>query len=366
MRRLVLSGINLFAGGTLEIYKKFIEELGRRGYDKRYCIIAFVHNKEDFSGIKCRVKYIEIPDGRKYIKRMYYENVYFNKWSKDKDIDVWIAMHDITPKVVSKKRYTYYHTPQIFYKMPLYKAKLDAKCFLRTKFYKYFVGKNIEETTGVIVQANWIKKKFERMFRGCNIIVARPEETQFVPTAYEDYKHYSDLRNELIFFYPSYPRVFKNFEIVCEACRILNNRGGKYKLLITLKGDENRYAKWVHNQYGSVENIYWLGVLEREQVERIYQKADVLIFPSTLETWGLPITEWGKYKKPMILADLPYAHETAEREKNKVFFKADDAQALASIMEAMAQGNKIEYEDACPNDDLRKDEWGLLFGSILK
>ena len=34
---------------------------------------------------------------------------------------------------------------------------------------------------------------------------------------------------------------------------------------------------------------------------------DFLIFPSLLETWGLPISEFEQTNKKMILANLPYA-----------------------------------------------------------
>lgn len=359
MKRLVLSGINLFTGGTLQIYKKLIEQLGKKGYDKKYKIVAFVHKKEYFDEIKCHVKYIEIPDGRNYLKRMYYEEVFFYKWSKDKHIDIWIAMHDLSPKVVAKKRYTYYHTPQIFYNMPFLKAVLDLRCFLRSKFYRYFVATHVKETTGVIVQAHWIKEKFEQMFKGCNIIVARPEETEAasVPRVY--------FHKEYTFFYPSFPRVFKNFEVICEACRILNRKDFEYKVLITIKGNENRYAKWLYRKYGDVKNIKWLGILERKEIEKIYQEADVLIFSSTLETWGLPVTEWGKYGKPMILADLPYAYETAANEKLKVFFKADDAKKLAEIMAAQICGKFMEYEDVAVGREEKLDEWERLLAIML-
>lgn len=375
MKRLVLSGINLFAGGTLEIYKTFVKELGKHGYDQKYDIIAFVHRKAYFEGIKCRIKYIEIPDGRNYLRRLYYEEKHFYEWSKGKNIDVWIAMHDLSPNVVAKKRYTYYHTPHIFYEMPFYKVKLDPICFLKSKLYKYFVARHLEETTGIIVQANWMKEEFSKMFKNCNIIVARPDEDALTvhlqneanDNERADIREKGDYRSddEKKFFYPSFPRVFKNFEVICEACRIMNEKGYHYKVLITMKGDENRYARWLYGMYGNIENINWLGILERDEVEKLYKESDVLIFSSTLETWGLPITEWGKYNKPMILADLPYAHETAEDENKKIFFNADNGRELANIMSRMINEQEILYSNAVHQADKKKDEWGVLLSTLL-
>ena len=50
-----------------------------------------------------------------------------------------------------------------------------------------------------------------------------------------------------------------------------------------------------------------------------YNKIDCLIFPSKLETWGLPISEFMAFDKPMLIADLPYAHETAAGAKYVAF-----------------------------------------------
>jgi hypothetical protein len=53
----------------------------------------------------------------------------------------------------------------------------------------------------------------------------------------------------------------------------------------------------------------------------------------------LPISEFAQYEKPMLLADLPYAHETAAGSKAISFFNADDATALAVQMKALIQGD---------------------------
>ena len=58
----------------------------------------------------------------------------------------------------------------------------------------------------------------------------------------------------------------------------------------TISGNENKYAKQLLDKYKGISEIKFLGLLSREQVFTIYQQCDALIFPSKLETWGLPIT----------------------------------------------------------------------------
>ena len=63
-----------------------------------------------------------------------------------------------------------------------------------------------------------------------------------------------------------------------------------------------------------------------------YDKCECLIFPSTLETWGLPISEFKPSRKKMILADLPYAHETANNAIETAFFEPYNAEQLAGLI----------------------------------
>lgn len=43
---------------------------------------------------------------------------------------------------------------------------------------------------------------------------------------------------------------------------------------------------------------------------KLYNTSDCLIFPSKLETWGLPISEMKFFGKPILIADELYAKET--------------------------------------------------------
>jgi hypothetical protein len=58
-----------------------------------------------------------------------------------------------------------------------------------------------------------------------------------------------------------------------------------------------------------------------------------------VETWGLPISEFAATGKPMLLADLPYAHETAAGIKKSAFFGASNAVELKDMMKRLIEGD---------------------------
>ncbi|WP_236612706.1 glycosyltransferase [Elizabethkingia meningoseptica] len=107
--------------------------------------------------------------------------------------------------------------------------------------------------------------------------------------------------------------VIKTFEIICKAVDILENQYNikNFKVYITIKGDENKYARWLYEKWSKLGCLDFIGFVDKKQLSMYYNKSNCLIFPSKVETWGLPISEFLEYNKPMLLADLPYAHETA-------------------------------------------------------
>ena len=92
-----------------------------------------------------------------------------------------------------------------------------------------------------------------------------------------------------------------------------------------------------------------------------------MVFPSKLETWGLPISEAKRYNKPLLLANLPYAHETVGNYDKVSFFPANDASALADLMQEIIEG---VWKPAGANQDVPMfpfaRNWDDLWSILIK
>lgn len=89
-----------------------------------------------------------------------------------------------------------------------------------------------------------------------------------------------------MFIFPSYPRFFKNFEVICEASKFLDEKKIiNYEVLLTIDGTENRYTHDLMSKYENLEHVKFVGLLKKEELINLYEKVDCLIFPSKLETW---------------------------------------------------------------------------------
>ena len=330
-KTVVVSGINLFQGGTLRVYYNFCDEIIQSGLHKQYHFILFVHKKELFEKYNDYFEILELPKSRKsWFIRMYYEYIYFKKYSKDKDIYLWISIHDSSPRVHAKHQISYFHNSTFSYKAGYRDFKYNKKVFIFSFVYKYVYKWNVKANDFVIVQQDWIARSMSKLldFDLNKIIVMRADHK------IEKKKDKVEKLSPYTFFFPSVSRHFKNFEIICEATKILNEKidPSCFQVILTIDGTEDKYAKDIVSTYGNIQNIDFCGLLPLDEVYKYYQKSSCLIFPSKLETWGLPISEAKEFDLPMIVANLEYAHETVGVYDKVCFFDPDNANELASLM----------------------------------
>lgn len=362
MKTIVISGINLIEGGTLSIIKDCLQNIDKL-LTSKYKIIALIHNKNLFSDLNLsnKIEFIEFKDSKSsWFKRCYYEYFYFKKLSKKLKPYLWLSLHDITPNVESENLAVYCHNPTPFYNMKFKEIKYDKKVFLFSKFYKYLYKVNIKKNNYVIVQQNWIKKEFKKMYGIKNIIVAPPENKYSV-------KIEKEIENNS-FFYPSFPRIFKNFEIICQAVELLEKENiNNFKVYLTIAGSENLYSKEIVERSKNLKCIKFLGLISREKVFEYYSKVECLIFPSKLETWGLPISEFKQFNKPIILSELPYAHETVGDFDKCLFFNPNSAEELKNqMLKILNKENKFNENKKEINKELYAENWKELFKILLK
>ena len=361
-RNIVVSAVNLRKGGTLTVLRDCLRYLS--GRDDLH-VTALVHSRNlcDYSGID----YIEIPWSVKgWLRRLWCEYVTMNRISKElPETDLWLSLHDTTPRVKARRQAVYCHTSFPFMKIRARDFVMDAKIPLFAILTKYAYRIFSRRNAYMIVQSSWVRDALSGMIRFDKerIIVAPPAFKELaIPQVSQ-----SGLP---LFFYPSTADCHKNFETICEAARLLERSIGlgRFRTVITVRGDENRYASWLRKHWEDVDSLEFKGLLSREELARYYGKAACLIFPSRAETWGLPITEFLPTGKPMILADLPYAHNTAAGASKAAFFPVSDAEALALRMKEVLDGSFTSFGQVGtePMEPPYASGWEALFEFLLK
>ena len=342
-KRIVISAINFFQGGPLSILNECLG--AAQSLSARYDIYVLVHDKSLIKASSMHI--IEFKGSRRFwLSRLFYEYVYFYFLSKKLRPYLWLSLHDITPNVVADRLAVYCHNPAPFYKLRLTEMLLEPRFALFNLFYKYLYRINLKKNHVVIVQQENMRKAFKALFKADNVIVANPDiNVNNLNEAKAIASKMAETGNKGVytFIYPAFPRSFKNHEVICEAARLLQSRGiDNLEILFTINGKENGYARRLFYKYEEIKAIKFIGPQSRRRIYEYYSEVDGLLFPSKLETWGLPISEFKYFEKPILLADLDYAHETLGGYDKAIFFDPNDRTALAELMQTIIEG-RIAY-----------------------
>jgi glycosyltransferase involved in cell wall biosynthesis len=304
---MVVSAVNFTEGGPLTILREFVAAACET-LPLEWNIVVFVH-KQGLLEME-RPRYIEVPAAKKsWLYRLYVEWFAFAAYAKKLRPDLWVSLHDITPRIGAIRQAVYCHNPMPFYRLRLREMWLEPRSILYKLFYSILYRVNIGRNAAIVVQQSWMREQFRSWVSAATkIIVSHPVVD--LPSVVAESTSVASMGGAT-FLYPALPRVFKNIEIICRAARELEG-GGRWrsKIVLTIDGTENRYARWLRRHFGDLRTVRFAGRQTREQMSALYRTADCLLFPSLLETWGLPITEAKRFGMPMLVADLPYAHET--------------------------------------------------------
>jgi len=366
-KTIVVSAVNLNVGGTLTILRDCLRYLSSLAAAGEYRVVALVHKRAlvDYS----HIEYIETQwPKRNWVNRLWYEYVSMKSISKQLGpVYLWLSLHDTTPNVTAERRAVYCHNPYPFYKWNWQEWFLSPKIVLFALFSKYIYRKNIHQNDFIIVQQGWLKDAFKQLFglAASRIIVALPEAPKWRPSV--GVRTAAD-EIDYVFVYAASPNSHKNFECICKAAAILKAADvTNFKVYLTISGDENRYAAWLYKHWGSDTALAFIGFQDRQHLFVYYDAADCLIFPSRVETWGLPISEFAVLKKPMLLADLPYARETAAGSEQVAFFNPAAPDDLARSMARLIQGDDA-FLETVPHVQVEAPAtrtWSELFETLL-
>jgi glycosyltransferase involved in cell wall biosynthesis len=334
-RCLVISATNLTEGGPLSILQDFVSAACAT-LPPDWDIVVFVNRRSLVAAQ--RPRYIELPHAkRSWFLRLWVEWFEFRRHAARLRPDLWVSLQDASPNVGRVPQAVYVHNPVPFYPMRWRDAFYEPKHAAFKLGYGLLYRINLRRNCAVIVQQSWLRDRF-RDWAGpaTQIVVANPSTT---PVARGVAERGSRSPGAATFFYPALPRTFKNFELIGEAlARLEAGFDWRSEVLLTFDGTENRFARWLKKRFGGLKTLRFQGRQTRAQVEELYRRADCLLFPSRIETWGLPISEAQQHNLPMLVADLPYAHETVGTYDRVGFIDIDDSVGLAERMLAFQQG----------------------------
>lgn len=110
----------------------------------------------------------------------------------------------------------------------------------------------------------------------------------------------------------------------------------KQNVSLTIVGREGWYVSEIikriktHKELG--KKLFWYPGISDYSLIELYKIADAVVFASEIEGFGLAIIEGAKYKKPLILRDIPVFREIAK--ENAYYFSGFSGESLAKSIES--------------------------------
>lgn len=191
------------------------------------------------------------------------------------------------------------------------------KTRLRLSVERLWLSARLENADEFIVQTPSMKRLLEKRTMGNIPIRILPFMANHVGYERKELNPKKKKEKDICFIYVASGEPHKNHRRLIEAWCLLASEELFPTLKLTL--DRTLFAElcsWMEQKIEQnrliVENV---GSLPHEQVQQLYEQADALIYPSTFESFGLPLIEARQAGLSVLASELDYVRDVLDPEQ---------------------------------------------------
>ena len=346
------------SSGALAIYKQFLFHLKRNVGDDNYLIL--MHETMPHPDIK-GVGYYAV-DTTTTFRRLYFD--YFSCSQLLKKIgfspDLLFSLQNTG--VFSLKNLPqciYYHQSLPFYDRKWNFFKREERSLLLCKiFYPFFVKNTIGKQTYFVAQIPYIKEGIVKHFKVAEdkVQVYMPDVESLNPSDIPFYD-YGDCKKH--FVYPAIPAKYKEHETLLRGLALIRDNNDIVLHFTFSKNDYPELEDLIY-RLKLANNIVFEGRIEHQKLLSMLKSSRGLLFPSTIETLGLPLLEAAFLGLPIIAADVVYANQVLENYKGVSFVNPYNYDEWAKKMELLSK-KELRYTPISVSKD---SSWDVFFNWI--
>lgn len=313
-------------GGALTILEQFIEEFKEDKKNMYYVAVGLPHYDDMDNIIFQNYEWVKISP----FHRLYFDNIYILKVIKDIKPDMILSLQNKTVCAKGIRQEVYFHNA-----LPISEKRFSVIESFSLWVYQNVIGSivrhSLRRADRIIVQAKWMKNALTTKW-GINeniICVNPPKEDLLAMDIIEGNEKEMDNAQEL--FYPAHAVLYKNHGVIFRALRIVYRHTG-IKLKVILTADKKVMGRLYKKEME--EDAFftrYVGYLSKCEMENKYRHS-VLVFPSYIETVGLPLKEARQFGTTILAADCEYAREALGNYDKAYFFSPSDADKLAELI----------------------------------
>ena len=204
------------------------------------------------------------------------------------------------------------------------------------------------ESSEVIVNSNYMKNELQRLFglpyEKINVVPNGVDLTLFngIDRDY-DFRRKFAMDNEKIILFMGRLVYEKGVQTLISAMPKILSHYNDSKLIVAGKGGMIDELRAQVNSLGLGNKVYFTGYLGSKDVSKMYKCADVAVFPSTYEPFGIVALEAMLSGTPVVTSDIGGLNEIVEHGVNGMKSYAGNPNSLAdSILSLLFDQNLCE------------------------
>lgn len=356
--RVIIYATAATEGGALAVLNDLLHHIDGDGYCYIVCINVELENKLPIID-NVTYKYI---DTKKFWKRLYLDFIGFDRLVNKEKNDVIINLQNI-PVRTKLKQIVFIHQPIPFSNIKLsFLYRNERKLLLYKYIYGYLIKVNKRFINHCLVQTEWMKlsvRNYLHLNSECLSIVKPKIDVDDVYLQKKDKVNNS-------FIYPAASYSYKNHRILVESIKRIDRRflsERNFHLTFTINENDDVELSSLVKKHNLNEFIEFSGALPRNEVLRRLSESKALLFPSKLETFGIPLVEAAKMGVNIIATDLPYSREVLFGYSRVIFCGGDSISQWSDAIAKMIEMDS-NHSDVRPVFKM-KSGWDEL-DSVLK
>jgi len=142
------------------------------------------------------------------------------------------------------------------------------------------------------------------------------------------------LQQRPVFLFVGHVIPRKGLPLLLQACALLQARGyEKYTLQVVGDGLQQQELEAFCREHHLSDRVQWLGRIPFDQIRTYFDNADVFVFPTLEDTWGVVTLEAMLLGKPILCSNGAGTSELVINGENGYVFTPDDPDKLADLMQ---------------------------------
>jgi len=355
MNKIIVNATALRAGGALTILRQFIEAIPDDGFE----YLVFVDNSVKIHNLKQNLQIVP-QNVLSFYRRFKWDAYGLKSWLKENDIQplVAISLQNTNFRLDAVcPNYIYYHQsiPLFHYNWNFFKASERSLWFYKN-IYPFFVKLFINTKTEIFVQLDFIKESFALKYKfprnKIHVVFPRIE----IPVIAESFEIKID-KAKFNLFYPASNVFFKNHNILFSSLEYIDKQLVR-TIVLYLSNKEIDFE--VPKNLNNVEFVF-LGQISFKEVLWMFKNVHCLVFPSYIETLGLPLIEAASFGLQIIASDLPYAREVLDGYEGVTYIDYQNSKSWGNEILKLSAQNNTRFEPY-KKDNIKS--WSDFFNRI--